>query len=296
MEKSIQKQDPIKKTVFQAQKQFLAVDDQMNFNKEASFCIQLIENSEGLKKCLMNDPISIRNAIVNVATTGLSLNPVLNYAYLIPRKGKCVLDIGYQGLIKIMTDTGNIRNIDANDVFMNDEFFIQKGSKPEIIHRPTIKDRGDYIGTYAIAFFSTGGEQFLFMNKEEIEAVRNVSDAKESKYSPWNTDFVGEMRKKTVMRRLYKILPKSKINERTLEALQLENENNPVTFKKKEETVTEDLFPEAEIIDEVNEAVNEIKKCDTKESSEAVINSYPHLDDEPKFKKAAVEQMKLFNK
>ena len=292
MNEKIKKPDPVKLAIFKAQKQFLAVNDQMNFNKEASFALQIIEKSQALQQCLQANPESVRNSIVNVATTGLSLNPVLNFAYLIPRKGKCCLDPGYQGLIKILTDAGSIRNIDANDVFVNDDFLLEKGSDPKIIHKPTLKEKGEYIGTYAIAFFSTGGSQFLFMNSSEIEAVKNVSEAKDSKYSPWNTDFLPEMRKKTVIKRLYKILPKTKIDEKVLAALELENENHPVDFKK--QSKTEDLFSDAEVIDENQIAIQAIENCKDSKELRATYESYKSFEKDKDFANAVNKKIKEF--
>ena len=44
----------------------------MNFNREAGFAIQILTNNEYLMKC---DPNSVKDAIVNVALTGITLEP-----------------------------------------------------------------------------------------------------------------------------------------------------------------------------------------------------------------------------
>ena len=95
------------------EKQFKAgLTDNVNlsFAKESGFAMQILKANEYLAKL---DPISIRDSIVQVALTGITLNPALKYAYLIPRAGKCTLDISYMGMIKILTDAGFVKNIDA---------------------------------------------------------------------------------------------------------------------------------------------------------------------------------------
>src|SRR5690606_7789736 len=94
------------------------------FQKEASFALQIFEGNDYLTKM---SPDSIRNAIVNVSLTGLTLNPVMKMAYLIPRKGKCVLDVSYMGLAKILTDTGSVKNIEANIVYWGEPFQLERG-------------------------------------------------------------------------------------------------------------------------------------------------------------------------
>ena len=104
--------------VFSAQKQFEASNSlNMDFMREAGFAIQILQQNTFLQSC---DPISVKNAIVNVALTGLTLNPALKMAYLVPRKGKCVLDPSYVGLIKVLTDSGALKNKDDAVIYVND--------------------------------------------------------------------------------------------------------------------------------------------------------------------------------
>ena len=70
------------------------------WEKEMSFALQAISGNSALEKC---NPNSITTTMVNVALTGLTLNPKKAYCYLIPRGGKAILDISYQGMIFLMT-------------------------------------------------------------------------------------------------------------------------------------------------------------------------------------------------
>ena len=212
--------------VFQAQKQFEASNEyKMNFIREASFAIQILTQNEFLASC---EQESIKNAVVNVSLTGLTLNPALKFAYLVPRGGKCVLDISYMGMIKVLTDAGAVKNVDAGVIYSNDKYDFRRGSDPYFKHVPALQNRGEKMGAYAIAFMRDGGFQFEIIGKEEIEKIRNTSESwkneKVRKYSPWET-WEDEMWKKTALKRLFKLLPKTNFSDQLIAAISTEHEN-----------------------------------------------------------------------
>ena len=59
---------------------------------ELGVALQIFQSNTTLQKC---NPQSIFDAVVNVARTSVSLNPVLRLAYLIPRKNQCILEITF---------------------------------------------------------------------------------------------------------------------------------------------------------------------------------------------------------
>jgi recombinational DNA repair protein RecT len=73
-------------------------------------------------------------------------------------------------------------------------------------------------GVWAKAVLSDGSEQYEVMSIGEIDAIRGRSKAGSS--GPWKTDYP-EMAKKTVIRRLFKRLPKSLA---LLEAIEHDND------------------------------------------------------------------------
>lgn len=237
--------------VFQAQKQFEASNEyQMNFNKEASFAIQILTANPYLQKC---DHNSIRNAVVNIALTGLTLNPALKYAYLIPRKDKCVLDISYMGMIKLLTDAGAVKSVDASVIYMNDKWEYSRGSNPYFKHEPSLMNRGDKIGVYAIAFLRDGGYQFEVLNRDDIEKVRATSESwkneKTRNYSPWE-NWEDEMWKKTALKRLFKLLPKTNFSEKLIAALSNEHDNELDDLDKEDDKYAKYFDEEAQIVKE----------------------------------------------
>lgn len=216
--------------VFKAQQQFEASNEyKMNFNREAGFAIQILCNNPYLLKC---DPESVKHSVVNVALTGLTLNPALKYAYLVPRKSKdgvkCILDLSYIGMIKILTDAGAVKNVDAGVIYSNDKYDFRRGSDPYFKHQPALFNRGEKIGAYAIAFLRDGGFQFEILGKEEIEKIRATSESYKNeegrKYSPWET-WEDEMWKKSVLKRLFKLLPKTNFSEQLIASISHDYEN-----------------------------------------------------------------------
>lgn len=246
-----------RKIVASAKTQFEASNDQMNFIKEAGFAIQILNNNPYLAKCDQN---SIRDAVVNVALCGLTLNPALKMAYLVPRKVggqmKCVLDPSYMGLIKVVTDAGAVKNIDAGVVYENENFEYQKGDKPFLRHSPLMANRGQVIGAYAIAYFRDGGSQFEVLAREDIEKVRGTSESYKSekgrKFSPWVT-WKEEMFKKTAIKRLYKILPKTIFTENLIAALNTEYQNEQDDLAPKPDNYAEIFDEETAVVQEPEE-------------------------------------------
>ncbi len=256
--------------VINAKPMFLQIDqgDESRWNKELVFALQIVRGNDLLQKCT---PESIMNAIVNIATIDVSLNPALALAYLVPRDGKCVLDISYRGLIKIGTDSGSIRSINANVVYSFDEFDYSEGTDLYVKHKRSMNPPEDFtkdpLGTfwkylvcaYSVATLHDGSKDYMLMPKYKIEKIRNTSKIKSEK-GPWG-QWPEEMSRKTVIKYHYKTLPQSEklgqavaiLNEH--EGLEIERVNNSKkifdhieTLEKQEEKQEASPFEDAEII------------------------------------------------
>lgn len=195
-----------------------AQNNGMVWSKESGFAMQVIEGSKALQGCPID---SIRKAIINVASIGLSLNPAEKLAYLVPRDGKACLDISYRGMVKIATDSGSIIWAKAILVRKEDVFkFVSVDEKP--VHDfnafDTDEDRGVVVGGYSIAKLHNGDYLVDTMPMSEIDDVRKTSKASNG---PWKT-WPEEMMKKTLLRRGSKSWPTT---QRFMEAESLLNEH-----------------------------------------------------------------------
>jgi recombination protein RecT len=192
--------------------QFDAVlcDKSINFDREASFAIQILQGNDYALGVAMKNRQSVVNAVTNVAAIGLSLNPALKLAYLVPRKTGIVLEIGYIGLVKLATDSGSVRWVKAELVHEQDSFIVNGfGQPPSHSFNPFSKDRGAVVGVYCVAKTSDGDYLTDAMGIEDVYAIRDRSEAwKNGQKGPWKTD-PGEMTKKTIVKRSAKMWPKT---------------------------------------------------------------------------------------
>ncbi|HEY8272178.1 MAG TPA: recombinase RecT [Pseudobdellovibrionaceae bacterium] len=201
----------------------------VNFEQEASFALQALQANNFLASTAANNPNSLIDAIHNVASIGLSLNPALKHAYLVPRDGKVCLDFDYRGLAHLSYESGAVKFVQAEIVYENDRFVLRgRGQEPIHERDPFSQDRGGVRGAYTIAKTVDGDFLVETMTIAEIYAIRNNTQAykafldKKTKSCPW-VSHEGEMIKKTVIRRASKMWPKSNAG-RFEKAMQVQDE------------------------------------------------------------------------
>lgn len=150
---------------------------------------------------------SVMMSIMQACELGLEPGGMLGEGYLVPYGATCQFIPGYRGLISLARRSGQIVSIEAHAVYEEDEFVLEFGLEPKLLHRPTLKaERGEVTAFYAVARIVGGGVQHDYMTRADVDAIRKRSRAGNS--GPWVTDY-NEMGKKTVIRRLFKTLPVS---------------------------------------------------------------------------------------
>jgi recombination protein RecT len=203
----------------------------INFEKEAAFAMQALAGSDYAIGIAIKNPQSVRDAVTNVAAIGISLNPALKQAYLVPRKDRICLDISYMGLIHLAIDTGSILWAQAGVVREHDTFTINGYDKPPSHgHDPFAApaDRGPIKGAYVVVKTPDGEYLTHTMAIAEIHATRDRSESwkayikDNSKKNPWVTD-ESEMVKKTVVKQAQKYWPKTDRTGRVDEAVHMLN-------------------------------------------------------------------------
>lgn len=225
--------------------------------KEVSFALQIINKSAQLQKASQE---SKQSAVLNIAQTGLTLNPVMKLAYLVPRWDSqtrstiCCLEPSYQGLVKLLTDTGSIEAVNAQLVYEFDEFEMNAAEFDNPIHHKPkpFGDRGKLIGVYAIALLPSGAKQAETMSVEQLYEIRERSESYKAfkagkiKSCVWTTD-EGEMMRKTVVRRIVKYLPKSENYEKVSKVIELDERDYKPSESYK--TYVAELLASADIHD-----------------------------------------------
>lgn len=170
-------------------------------------CIRAVKENPKLLQC---DPKSLFGAVLLSAEVGLKPNTSLQHSFIIPYKGQAKFQIGYKGLIEIMYRNPRVKKIDAHAVYENDDFDYAYGLHPYLNHKPARKDKGVLECVYATCLVDNE-PIFVVVEKAELDAIRNISQTKDSAFSPYNngTDVHNWMEIKASVKALSKLIPTS---------------------------------------------------------------------------------------
>jgi len=178
----------------------------------------LIQRTPKLRECTAE---SVVQSIVQASTLGLELG---RHAHLVPFGNTCTMIPDYKGIVHLARNAGAVRQIDARIVYANDFFEVEYGLEPTLVHKSDpLGARGAVVGVYAVATILDGTKKFEVMSKADVDAIRKRSKAKDN--GPWVTDYE-EMAKKTVIKRLCKLLPQSyeqPVQQHFADAIELDN-------------------------------------------------------------------------
>jgi recombination protein RecT len=162
---------------------------------------------------------SLAGALMVAAQLGLEPCTPLGHCYIIPRRNgktgqyEATFQLGYQGMLELAYRTETIKSVTAKAVHANDEFLYEEGLDDRLVHRPYLGGpRGDVVAYYAVIKFINGGHAFDVMSFAEmanhVERFAPRDYKTQQITGPWATDF-DEMSKKTMIRRLFKMMRKS---------------------------------------------------------------------------------------
>ena len=216
---------------------FVELSDEQTFTREVGFCLTIVSANPQLQGVSKE---SLLRAVYSVSSVGLSLNPVKKEAYLVTRYNRALrakeacLEPSYQGLVKLVTDTGSVKNIYCHVVYKGDVFDVSLGTSVELTHKPKFESK-EVEKVYAVAVLPTGEKQVEVMSVSDIHEIRERSDSykafKDGKISScvWDSDF-SEMCRKTVIRRIVKYLPKTESWEKVSKAVNLDEQDYKATM------------------------------------------------------------------
>lgn len=209
------------------------------YRAEISFAKQIL-NSGKFDGC---EAVSVLAAVKNIVQCGLSLNPILGYASMkavnenrkFEEGGRwrdnwvkvCDWEPEYKGLIKLITDSPEIEDIEARVIYQGD-FIDFDYSHPDRVLKHTPwrvrfdeskpESKGDIVAAYSLAYTSKGRK---LVEYAEIEEIYNTMRDRSTSYAfafdkhgklvrpntPWIKD-EPEMIKKGMIKRHSKTLPK----------------------------------------------------------------------------------------
>jgi recombination protein RecT len=189
----------------------LALPKHLDGDRMARVALTALRTNRDLADC---DKFSFAASILQAAQLGLEVNTPLGHAYLIPRKGQCTLQLGYQGMIELARRSGQVSSIFAYTVHAGDVFEYTLGLDPTLKHIPNLDvDQSEATMTfvYAVAALK-GGEndrQFVVLSKRQVDARKARGGRGDGNFGPaWKSDYLA-MARKTAVRALFTWLPKS---------------------------------------------------------------------------------------
>ena len=184
----------------------LALPKHLDGDRMARVALTALRTTPKLAEC---DKWSFAACILQSAQLGLEVNTPLGHAYLIPRKGQCTLQLGYQGMIELARRSGQVASIYAYTVHKGDDFRYELGLNPTVHHVPdadAVQNESTMTFVYAVAALR-GGEhdrQFVVLSKRQVDERK----ARGMGGPAWRTDYLA-MARKTAVRALFTWLPKS---------------------------------------------------------------------------------------
>lgn len=193
--------------------------------EESQFAGQAIAKNDKLSMCT---PDTVKDSIINVAAIGLTLNPALGFAYLVPESQKigndwvnqCTLKISFKGLLKIANDSGSVLWVKA-EIVRDQDTFIYKGpcDMPKHEFNPFSGDRGPTVGVYCVAKTFEGDYLVDIMDLAEINKIKDCAKTK----GVWDK-WLDEMAKKAIIKRASKQWPRKDQSNRLETAVAILNE------------------------------------------------------------------------
>ncbi len=192
-----------------------------NKDEALRFMTAAVEYVRRVPKLLEVDKTSLLTAFVQAAQFRFMPSGVAGEAYVIPYGNEAKFQIGYQGIVTLLYRTNKVVGITSNIIYANDVFEYQEGMNADLVHKPAMfgKPKGEAIGVYTVAIMKGGERTFKVMDKEAILGIKELSKAKSSKESPWNSDKDPEMWmwKKTCLIQHAKLLPKTQELQKAIE-------------------------------------------------------------------------------
>ena len=232
-----------------------------NFNETRFLqnCLTVLSETKDIEKI---EPRSVARTMLKGAFLGLDF--FNKECYAICYGGQLQFQTDYKGEIKLakLYSINPIKDIYAKLVKKGDSFeaFIRDGKQTLNLTPITFNDEA-VIGAFAVVYFQDGSMQYDEMSAKEIEATRkNYSKVP---HGPAWTKSPGEMQKKTVLRRLCKLIE-----------INFDNEDQRKAFEAGGD------LDKRKITDTVNVKVNDPFKASEKPQDERKEDTVPQNDKE----------------
>lgn len=227
-----------------------------DFNKQRFLqnCMTVLQDGQAdFSKC---EPATVVRTLLKGAFLGLDF--FNNECYAIAYGSTCQFQTDYKGEIKLAKrySSNPILDVYAKVVREGDLFeeVIENG-RQTVNFKPVPFNDGEIIGAFAVCLYKDGGMIYDTMSRAEIEHTRKTF-SKQANGKAWTNSY-GEMCKKTVLRRLCKMID---LNFDTAEAMQAFEDGSDFDVKhpkQDEPTKGVDPFEEGGVINTTAEEITD---------------------------------------
>ena len=172
-----------------------------NYVNAIKYAALKISQTKNLADCTT---ASVVQAMSDMALQGLDVQR--NQGYFIKYANELKFFRSYFGDVAAAMNSGLVKDIKAVVVYQGDEFEtgIENDEEVVILHKTKFTNRDNpLIGAYAVAILPEGAKRYCVMTKKEIDKNWSKSTSKDNQVQK---DFPQEMAKRTVIRRLVKLL------------------------------------------------------------------------------------------
>lgn len=223
--------------------------------------LTVLQDTPGLEK-LQGNEFSLTRTLMKGAYLGLDFFNKECYCIIYGNKAEFQTD--YKGEIKLAKkySINPIKDIYAKLVRVGDDFeeYIKDGQQT-VNFTPKAFNDGEIIGTFAVCTFQDGSMIYEAMSKKEIEEVRK-NYSKMPNGPSW-TKSTGEMYKKTVLRRLCKLI---ELDFESIEQRQAFEDAADTNVNKNEKPKEKSIFEQSEEPEVVETEFKEVKEEDQQEN------------------------------
>lgn len=243
------------------ERQISALPKEFNSQRFIQNCMTVLQDGQSdYSKC---DPRSVVRTLLKGSY--LNLDFFNGECYAIAYGNTVSFQTDYKGEIKLCKrySSNPIKDIYAKVVREGDVFeeVIENGNQ-SINFKPIPFNNGEIIGAFAICLYKDGSMIYDTMSKDEIEHTRKTF-SKQASGKAWTNSY-GEMCKKTVLRRLCKLID---LNFDTTEAMQAFEDGSAFDVKgteKKEPEKAVDVMADIDSVDIFDAEVEEIADAESK--------------------------------
>lgn len=242
-----------------------ALPEHVGFKRFMRVALTIVRTNPKLQ---MAEPMSVMGALMQAAQLGLEPNTPTKECYIIPYNNSRMVNgnwtkvmeaqfqFDYRGILKLVWNSGMVKEIDCDMICENDEVIYEKGRDGTFRHIPNLKeDRGEPYAYYAYAVTKDGGFVCTVWSKQQVLAhakqhSKTYKKATDTFDGPWETDFDPMALKTMLIQLADKKLPKSPEYQQLHQAMSADE-----TTKRE---VSEDMSEVIDVTDWDNKAGQDV--------------------------------------